>query len=91
MGGLVFLFTTSKIRNLNVNIGSTKALVPAGNFIPVPKPARLNAVSLDLYPRQNRYEVVYSICVPDEPDGKYGPDGRIRMKLKYAEFIDIYV
>jgi hypothetical protein len=75
---------------LNMNLAVTKALVPAQGVVPVPKPVNMNAVSLDLYPRQNRYEVVYPICVPDEPDGKYGPDGRIRMKSKYAELIDIY-
>ena len=73
-----------------MNFAVTKALVPAQGVIPVPKPVNMNSVSLDLYPRQYRCEVVYSICVPDEPDGKYGPDGKIRMKSKYAEFIDIY-
>ena len=89
-GGSVFLFTTSKIRNLLMSYALTKALVPTLGIIPVSKPVNMNAVSFDLYPRQYRCEVVYSICVPDEPDGKYGPDGKIRMKSKYAEFIDIY-
>ena len=89
-GGSVFLFKTSKIWNLRMNYAVTKALVPAHGVIRVPKPVNMNAVSLDLYPRQYRCKVVYSICVPDEPDGKYGPDGKIRMKSKYAEFIDIY-
>lgn len=89
-GGSAFLFITSNKLKLLMNLSVTKALVPAQRVVPVPKPVNMNAVSLDFYPRQNRYEVVYPICVPDEPDGKYGPDGRIRMKLKYAEFIDIY-
>ena len=89
-GSSVFLFKTSKIWNLRMNYAVTKAFVPTHGVIPVPKPVNMNAVSLDLYPRQYRCKVVYSICVPDEPDGKYGPDGKIRMKSKYAEFIDIY-
>jgi len=73
-----------------MNISTTKDLVPAISFIPVPKPTSLDAVSYDLYPRQNQDQVVFSICVPDEPDGKYGPDGRKLINPKYSEFIDLY-
>jgi hypothetical protein len=73
-----------------VNISTSKALVPVKSFIPVPKPTRLDEVSYDLYPRQNRDQVVFSICVPDESDGEYGSDGRKLITPKFSEFIDIY-
>ena len=74
-----------------MNFTATKALVPTKRIAPVPKLVGLNAVSLDLYPRQYQNDVIYSICIPEEPDGKYGPDGRIRMNPRFAEFIDVYV
>jgi hypothetical protein len=73
-----------------MNISTSKSLVPAKNIFPVPKPTSLNTVSYDLYPRQYRDQVVFSLCVLDESDGNYGPDGRKLTNLKYAEFIDIY-
>jgi len=73
-----------------VNISSAKALVPAKSFIPVPKPTNLDAVFYDLYPRQHRDQVVFTICVSDESDGKYGTDGRKLINPKYEKFIDIY-
>ena len=73
-----------------MNISTTKALVPAKSFIPVPKPTNLDAVSYDLYPRQYRDQVVFTICVIDESDGNYGPDGRRLINPKYVKSIDIY-
>ena len=73
-----------------MNISTTKALVPAKSFIPVPKPTSLDAVSYDLYPRQYRDQVVFTICVIDESDGNYGPDGRRLINPKYVKSIDIY-
>jgi hypothetical protein len=73
-----------------VNISTTKALVPAKSFIPVPKPTNLDAVFYDLYPSQYRDQVVFTICVPDESDGNYGPNGRKLISPKYEQFIDIY-
>ena len=73
-----------------MDIITTKALVPAKSFIPVPKPTNLDAVSCDLYPRQYRDQVVFRICVPDESDGNYGPNGRKLINPKYEKFIDIY-
>lgn len=73
-----------------MNISSTKALVPAKSFIPVPKPTCLDAVFYDLYSRKYRDQVVFTICLPDESDGKYGPDGRILTNTKFSEFIDTY-
>jgi hypothetical protein len=73
-----------------VNIITVKALEPAKSVIPVPKSTRLGAVSYDLYPRQYRDQVVYTIRVIDESDGNYGPDGRKLVDSEYAKFIDIY-
>lgn len=73
-----------------VNIDTAKALVPVKSFIPVPKPSNLDAVSYDLYPRQYRDQVVYTICVPDESDNNYGADGRKLIHPKYAIFVDVY-
>ena len=73
-----------------MNISSSKALVAARSFIPVPKPARQDAVFYDLYPRQYRDQVVFTICVQDESDGNYGPDGRKLINPKYDKFVDIY-
>jgi hypothetical protein len=73
-----------------VNIINTRALVPVNRFIPVPKPTKLDAVSYDLYPRQYRDQVIFAICVPDESDGNYGPDGRQLISPKYEKFINIY-
>ena len=73
-----------------MNISNTRALVPINSFIPVPKPTKLDAVSYDLYPRQYRDQVVFAICVPDESDGNYGPDGRKLIHPKHEKFIDIY-
>jgi hypothetical protein len=73
-----------------VNIITTKALVPVKSIIPVPKPTNLDVVSYDLYPRQYRDQVVFRICVPDESDGNYGPNGRKLINPKYEKFIDIY-
>jgi hypothetical protein len=73
-----------------VNISTAKALVPAKSFIPVPKPTNLDVVFYDLYPRQYRDQVVFTICVPDESDGNYGSNGRQLINPKYAEFINIY-
>ena len=74
-----------------MTISNTSALVPANSFIPVPKPTKLDAVFYDLYPRHYRDQVVFTICVQDESDGNYGPDGRKLINPKYEEFIDIYV
>ncbi len=73
-----------------MNISTTKALVPVKSIIPVPKPTNLDAVFYELYPRQYRGQVVFTICVPDESDGNYGPNGRILTNSKYDKFIDIY-
>jgi len=73
-----------------VDIITTKALVPVKSIIPVPKPTNLDVVSYDLYPRQYRDQVVFRICVPDESDGNYGPNGRKLINPKYEKFIDIY-
>ena len=73
-----------------MNFSTTKALVPAKSFIPVPKPTILDAVSYDLYPRQYRDQVVFTICVIDESDGNYGPDGRRLINPQYVKSIDIY-
>ena len=73
-----------------MNISTTKALVLAKSFIPVPKPTNLDAVFYDLYPRKYRDQVVFTICVPDESDGNYGPDGKKLIAPKYDKFIDIY-
>jgi hypothetical protein len=73
-----------------VDIITTKALVPVKSIIPVPKPTNLDVVSYDLYPRQYRDQVVFRICVPDESDGNYGPNGRKLISPKYEKFIDIY-
>jgi len=73
-----------------VNISTAKALVPAKSFMPVPRPANLDVVSCDLYPRQYRDQVLFTICVPDESDGKYGPDGRKLITPKYAKIVNIY-
>lgn len=73
-----------------MNITTTKALVPAQSFSPVPKPAGTNAVSYDLYPREYRDHVVFAVCVPVESDGNYGPDGRKLINPDYAKFINIY-
>ena len=73
-----------------MNIITTKALVPVKSIIPVPKPTSLDVVSYDLYPRQYRDQVVFRICVPDESDGNYGPNGRKLINPKYEKFIDIY-
>jgi hypothetical protein len=73
-----------------VNISTTKALVPVKSIIPVPKPTNLDAVFYELYPRQYRGQVVFTICVPDESDGNYGPNGRKLINPKYEKFIDIY-
>lgn len=74
-----------------MNLITTKALVSTQSLIPAPKRIHRDAVCLDLYPKGYRNEVVFSICVPDEPDGKYGPNGRKLINPKYAKFIDIYV
>ena len=74
-----------------MNISTVKALVPVKSVIPVPKSTHLGAVSYDLYPRQYRDQVVYTIRVIDESDGNYGADGRKLDDLEYAKFIDIYV
>ena len=73
-----------------MDIITTKALVPVKSIIPVPKPTNLDVVSYDLYPRQYRDQVVYTICVPDESDGNYGPNWRKLISPKYEKFIDIY-
>lgn len=73
-----------------MDIITTKALVPVKSIIPVPKPTNLDVVSYDLYPRQYRDQVVFRICVPDESDGNYGPNGRKLINPKYEKFIDIY-
>lgn len=73
-----------------MNVSSVKDLVPAKSIIPVPKPHIPNAVSYDLYPRQYRDQVVVTICVSDESDGNYGPDGRKLINCNYSEFIDTY-
>ena len=73
-----------------MNISTVRALVPAGNFIPVPTVTKLEAVSCDLYPRQYREQSVYTICVPEESDGNYGSDGRKLTNPRYAKFINIY-
>ena len=73
-----------------MNISTAKALVPAKRFIPVPRPANPDAVSYDLYPRQYRDQVVFTICVLDESDGNYGSDGRKLISPRYAKFINIY-
>jgi hypothetical protein len=73
-----------------VNISTVKALVPAKRFIPVPRPTNLDAVSYDLYPRQYRDQVVFTIRVPDESDGNYGSDGRKLISPQYAKFVNIY-
>lgn len=73
-----------------MNISTTKALVPVKSIIPVSRPTNLDAVFYELYPRQYRGQVVFTICVPDESDGNYGPNGRILIKSKYDKFIDIY-
>jgi hypothetical protein len=73
-----------------VNISTEKALVPIKSFIPVPKPAPLDAVFYDLYPRRYRDQIVFTICVPDESDDNYGPDGKKLKNPNYEKFIDIY-
>ena len=73
-----------------MNISSVKALVPSKSFIPVPKPTNLDMVFYDMYPRQYRDQVVFTICVIDESDGNYGPDGRKLINPNYQKFIDIY-
>jgi hypothetical protein len=73
-----------------VNISSVKALVPSNSFLPVPKPTNLDAVFYDLYPRHYQDQVVFTICVQDESDGNYGPDGRKLINSKHEPFIDIY-
>jgi hypothetical protein len=73
-----------------MNISTAKALVPAKSFIPVPKPTKLDTISYDLYPRQYRDQAVFTICVPDESDENYGPNGRKLINPKYDKFIDIY-
>ena len=73
-----------------MNISSSKALVAARSFIPVPKPARQDAVFYDLYPRHYQDQVIFTIRVQDESDGNYGPDGRKLIYPKYEKSIDIY-
>jgi hypothetical protein len=73
-----------------VNISSVKALVPSKSFIPVSKPTNLDAVFYDLYPRHYQNQIIFTICVQDESDGNYGPDGRKLINPKYEKTIDIY-
>jgi hypothetical protein len=68
----------------------TKALVPASGLIPAATPIRRDLVHLDLYPDRLRNDHVFTVHVLDESEGEYGPDGRRRVKSKYAESIDIY-
>ncbi len=75
---------------MSVNISSVKALVPSKSVIPVPKPPNLDAVFYDLYPRHYQDQVVFTICVQDESDGNYGPDGRKLITPNYEKSIDIY-
>ena len=73
-----------------MSIAIAKALVPAKSFIPVSKPDRLVRVSYDMYPKQYRNQVVFTMHKYDESDGNYGPDGRRFINHRYAEFVDIY-
>jgi hypothetical protein len=54
------------------------------------KPAKLDVVSYDLYPRQCRDKVVFAIYVPVDSDVNYGPDGRKLISPNHEKFIDIY-
>jgi hypothetical protein len=85
----LFYFKTSDIQSMNFT--TTKALVPAPSFIPAPNPIQRDAVCLDLYPGGFRNEGVFTVYVVNESDGEYGPDGRMPVKSKYAEFVDVYV
>jgi hypothetical protein len=73
-----------------MNFATTKALVPAPDFIPAPNPIQRDAVCLDLYPGRFRNEGVFTVYVLNDTEGEYGPDARRLVKSKYAEFVDVY-
>ena len=67
------------------------ALIPIQSATPTITRINRAGVSLDLYLKQNRNGVVYTMSPPDDSEGIYGPDGRKIENHKNPWFIDAYV
>lgn len=74
-----------------MNITTTTALGSVQSSILSPIPINRVGVCLDLYPKQHRNGIIFTINEGDESYGIYGPAGRKLIKPKAGEFIDFYV
>ncbi|MCG6974142.1 MAG: hypothetical protein LJE66_13440 [Desulfobacterales bacterium] len=73
-----------------MNFTTTKALVPIQGLVPARNSFKRDTLCVDIYPGRFGNESAFSVYVLNDSEAEYGPDGRRRVKARYAEFLDVY-